>query len=187
MLGRIAWAVLPSFGLAVPAAAAQLQRPMPISHGAARDVRWERLADRGFAIPGRIEIVRFDRGQEGQGIAFGECSASMTSAIEGDAQDAPDAAKPTEPADVGAYFVDVAGVPVRLSNARALSRGGNALRPTGEVRLAPAGVSKLPEPATWGMMLVGMGLTGWAVRRRLKQAEDRFNARVRRIAAGELL
>lgn len=46
-------------------------------------------------------------------------------------------------------------------------------------------ISRLPEPATWVMMVLGFGPAGYALRRRLRASERRFTERMRRIAAGE--
>lgn len=46
--------------------------------------------------------------------------------------------------------------------------------------------SAVPEPATWAMMLIGFGAVGFAMRRAKAAADDRFEDRVRRLAAGQL-
>ena len=42
-------------------------------------------------------------------------------------------------------------------------------------------VSRLPEPATWAMMIIGFGLIGVVVRRGLRRSDERFNAYIRSI------
>ena len=46
-------------------------------------------------------------------------------------------------------------------------------------------VATLPEPTTWVMLLLGFGAMGGALRWKLRRSEERFNARIRRIEAGE--
>ena len=46
-------------------------------------------------------------------------------------------------------------------------------------------VGRLPEPATWGLMIVGFGAIGGAMRRRMRKSDADFTARIRRIADGE--
>lgn len=46
-------------------------------------------------------------------------------------------------------------------------------------------ISRLPEPATWVMMILGFGAAGYAIRRGIRRSEARFTARVQRIAAGK--
>lgn len=46
---------------------------------------------------------------------------------------------------------------------------------------APAGA--VPEPATWAMMILGMGAVGFAMRRRIKVSEVSFTNHVRAIAS----
>jgi hypothetical protein len=41
----------------------------------------------------------------------------------------------------------------------------------------------VPEPATWAMMILGMGAVGYAMRRRIKASEVSFTNKVRAIAA----
>jgi hypothetical protein len=43
--------------------------------------------------------------------------------------------------------------------------------------------SAVPEPATWGMMILGLGLVGGAMRRRIKVSEVSFTSKVHAIAA----
>lgn len=52
-------------------------------------------------------------------------------------------------------------------------------------RAAKSEVATLPEPATWVMLLFGFGAMGAALRWKLRRSEARFNARIRRIEAGE--
>ena len=46
-----------------------------------------------------------------------------------------------------------------------------------------AATGAVPEPATWAMMILGMGATGFAMRRRIKISEANFTKKVRAIAA----
>lgn len=45
------------------------------------------------------------------------------------------------------------------------------------------GIGAVPEPATWAMMIIGIGMIGCAFRRRLKASEVRFTAKISDIAA----
>lgn len=40
----------------------------------------------------------------------------------------------------------------------------------------------VPEPATWAMMIAGFGLVGYTMRRKIKQSDDAFTAKVRAMA-----
>jgi hypothetical protein len=42
----------------------------------------------------------------------------------------------------------------------------------------------VPEPATWGMMILGFGLTSFGLRRAKRRSDVKFDARIKRIAAG---
>ena len=44
----------------------------------------------------------------------------------------------------------------------------------------------IPESATWAMMIAGFGLVGFALRRRVRASEAAFDARIKRIADGEI-
>ncbi|MBJ6121888.1 PEPxxWA-CTERM sorting domain-containing protein [Sphingomonas mollis] len=46
-------------------------------------------------------------------------------------------------------------------------------------------LSHLPEPATWAMLIAGFALIAAAIRRVIRHSEARFDARIRRIAAGD--
>lgn len=43
----------------------------------------------------------------------------------------------------------------------------------------------VPEPATWGLFILGFGMIGMALRRRLRASDAAFTAHVRAIAAGD--
>lgn len=42
----------------------------------------------------------------------------------------------------------------------------------------------VPEPATWGMMILGFGVVGAAMRRRVRASEVRFETKIKRISEG---
>jgi hypothetical protein len=44
---------------------------------------------------------------------------------------------------------------------------------------------RLPEPATWGLMILGFGGVAGAMRHRVRKSERDFNDRIRRITEGE--
>lgn len=62
---------------------------------------------------------------------------------------------------------------------------GSPLRRSVMVRAEREKVATLPEPATWVMLLLGFGAMGAALRWKLRRSEARFNAKIRRIEAGE--
>lgn len=45
-------------------------------------------------------------------------------------------------------------------------------------------VTSVPETATWAMMIVGFGLAGFAMRRAVARSNAKFDAKIKRIAAG---
>jgi len=45
--------------------------------------------------------------------------------------------------------------------------------------------SRLPEAATWGMLLVGFGAVGFALRKAKALSDARFEEKIKRLAAGE--
>lgn len=47
-------------------------------------------------------------------------------------------------------------------------------------------VTAVPEPASWAMMILGMGIVGFALRTARRRSDARFDAKIKRIAAGEL-
>ncbi len=73
---------------------------------------------------------------------------------------------------------EIANLEAGLSSA--LDRGA----PLANVPTITQGV---PEPATWAMMMLGFGLIGAFLRRTFRRSEERFNAKIRRIEAGENL
>ena len=64
--------------------------------------------------------------------------------------------------------------------------GDNPNAPVYTVALVPT-VASVPEPAAWGMMIFGMGAIGIAMRRRVRRSNEKFDARIKAIAAGEIL
>jgi hypothetical protein len=48
--------------------------------------------------------------------------------------------------------------------------------------IVPGGVDAVPEPATWAMMIGGIGFAGGMMRRRYRKSEEAFTAKVRSIA-----
>lgn len=51
---------------------------------------------------------------------------------------------------------------------------------SGQIEFVP--LAAVPEPATWAMMIGGIGLAGGMLRRRLSKSEEAFTAKVRSIA-----
>ncbi len=48
-------------------------------------------------------------------------------------------------------------------------------------------IAAVPEPAGWATMILGVGLLGGVLRRRIRQSEARFAEKLRRIEAGETI
>ncbi|WP_254602782.1 PEPxxWA-CTERM sorting domain-containing protein [Sphingomonas bacterium] len=47
-------------------------------------------------------------------------------------------------------------------------------------------LTAVPEPATWGMMILGFGLAGVALRRQARRSDARFDSKIKRMTAGQL-
>ncbi len=47
-----------------------------------------------------------------------------------------------------------------------------------------ASVPTVPEPATWAMMIAGIGAIGFALRAAARRSEEKFNAKIKRISEG---
>lgn len=52
------------------------------------------------------------------------------------------------------------------------------------VTALPSATGAVPEPATWGMMILGLGMVGAAMRRRVRASEVRFNTKIKQISGG---
>lgn len=61
--------------------------------------------------------------------------------------------------------------------------GGNASY-AGTLSFAAA--SAVPEPATWAMMILGMGAVGFALRSAKRRSDDNFDAKIKRITGGAI-
>ena len=48
-----------------------------------------------------------------------------------------------------------------------------------------AAAGAVPEPTSWAMMILGMGAVGYTLRRKVRVSELKFDARIKRLAAGE--
>jgi hypothetical protein len=65
--------------------------------------------------------------------------------------------------------------------------GGGPNLLTRTIAVTPSTPSaRLPEPATWAMLVLGFGGIGWMARRHQRRSEAAFTERLRRIAAGEI-
>lgn len=104
------------------------------------------------------------------------------------------APKPSEQGDIFALVQGFGNPPVDGVSAAVRDLNtvfGNKPRPSSETRARPVvrqlrtAVARLPEPATWTMLILGFGAIGGIVRHRLRRSEERFNERIRRIAAGD--
>jgi hypothetical protein len=62
--------------------------------------------------------------------------------------------------------------------------GFNVRRFTYSITYANAATAAVPEPATWGMMILGFGVMGAVMRRRVRASEIRFNAKIKSISEG---
>ena len=54
------------------------------------------------------------------------------------------------------------------------------------ISITPSAMGAVPEPATWGMMILGMGAIGFAMRRRVRASEVKFDTKIKRLAAGNI-
>ena len=52
------------------------------------------------------------------------------------------------------------------------------------VTALPTPNGAVPEPATWGMMILGMGAIGYAMRRKVRASEVKFDAKIKRLSEG---
>jgi len=48
------------------------------------------------------------------------------------------------------------------------------------------GTPAVPEPATWAMMILGMGAVGYSLRRAKRKSDVKFDAKIKRITAGAI-
>ena len=82
--------------------------------------------------------------------------------------------------------------PGSLQNGALIDGGSNALNGqqlTFQVRAGvpvavPPVVGAVPEPASWAMMILGMGAVGFAMRRKVRQSDAKFDARIKAITCG---
>ena len=65
------------------------------------------------------------------------------------------------------------------------ARGAYSLTFTGP-GTATIGTGAVPEPATWAMMILGMGAVGFAMRSAKRRSDVKFDAKIKTIAAGAL-
>ncbi|WP_294044724.1 PEPxxWA-CTERM sorting domain-containing protein [Sphingomonas sp.] len=71
---------------------------------------------------------------------------------------------------------------VREASAAGLDRAGDAAADQrAKAKAAPA---HLPEPATWGMLILGFGGIGFGLRRAHQRSEAKFNEKIKRITNG---
>jgi hypothetical protein len=56
----------------------------------------------------------------------------------------------------------------------------------GGARFAPGASPEpaVPEPASWAMMILGMGAVGYALRKAKRRSDATFDAKIKRIATG---
>lgn len=104
-----------------------------------------------------------------------------------EAQTTLDRALPAEPQSVGAVLASQrwTGDDAALGTPHTSSTGAVVQRPSGPVAKAAAAtasrIARLPEPATWVMLIMGFGVIGGLVRRGLKRSDARFDAYIRSI------
>ena len=67
-------------------------------------------------------------------------------------------------------------------------RGTNAAATTlsGSFSIAPAAMGAVPEPASWAMMILGMGAVGYAMRSAKRRSDDKFDAKIKKITYGAI-
>lgn len=95
----------------------------------------------------------------------------------------------SDPSLPGNYLSTLAlTTPVTATFVRITASGGDGAYSIGEGEFfAPAASAAVPEMATWAMMIAGFGAVGFAMRRQVRRSDAKFDARIKRIAAGEVL
>lgn len=67
-----------------------------------------------------------------------------------------------------------------------LGKDGNyAVAEPGPLDRVLRAAGRLPEPASWALMILGFGGIAGAMRHRIRKSDDEFNKRIRRITDGE--
>ena len=107
--------------------------------------------------------------QRGQGAALWDAAATREAPLHGIAVELAPQDRRRHDAETEAYVDAVKAVP---ADAGPLDRV-----------LTVAG--RLPEPATWALMILGFGGIGGAMRRRMRRSEADFTARIKRIVDGD--
>lgn len=82
--------------------------------------------------------------------------------------------------------------PGSLQNGALIDGGSNALNGrqldvqvrAGVPVAVPPMTGAVPEPATWAMMILGMGAVGFAMRSAKRRSEDKFDAKIKKITYG---
>ena len=70
-----------------------------------------------------------------------------------------------------------------IASAR-FSSSSPASRALDDISFTPVVTGAVPEPATWAMMFLGLGAVGFAMRRRVRASEVKFNTKIKQIAEG---
>ena len=81
-------------------------------------------------------------------------------------------------------FQDVNGNYGRVANAAANT--SPYVQALYNISITPSAVGAVPEPASWGMVILGMGAIGFAMRRRVRASEVEFDAKIKRMVAGDV-
>lgn len=154
MLRRLALAILPAVALTATVACAHTR--LPVIAGA--DTPTFRAS--------------FDTAHAGRAVASSDLSLDGRAFGGGD--------EPLASNDSSDRSFPVLQVEGAASTAQGRQDGARA-QPARTANASPSKVARLPEPATWAMMIIGFGLIGGAVRRGLRKSDERFNDYIRRI------
>lgn len=152
MSRRLALAILPALAMTMTVAGAQTR--MPVIAGAEGVPTFEASLSSAHGTAASSELSL-----DGRAFAArdgGQASLSKQFAIVGD------------------------GLPTLPGNAAQAQEGAHRA-PARAVVVNASRIARLPEPATWAMMIIGFGLIGGAVRRGLRKSDERFNTYIRSI------
>jgi opacity protein-like surface antigen len=75
---------------------------------------------------------------------------------------------------------------LNLTGARDGGNNNSAFRASYTGNIAFAATPAVPEPATWAMMILGMGAVGFAMRSAKRRSNVKFDAKIKAITAGAL-
>ena len=147
-------------------------------NGNGSDIGFEVTSRRGFVAGfGDYAPVGINYFADASTIEFSIPNSAFTAALPGLASEYP----------AGQQFATIGStVTLRLSQSFGYSVAGGATYGANRLGSVTLGgtAGAVPEPATWGMMILGFGAVGAAMRRRVRVLEVRFNAKIKSIGEG---